>query len=622
MNKNILDNINSPEDIKKMNFENLDKLAEDIREFLIYSISKTGGHLASNLGVVDITLAMHYVFDSPKDKFVFDVGHQCYTHKILTGRKGLFDNLRKSGGLSGFPKPSESIHDAFIAGHSSTSISAAYGMDVGYRLQKKDMYSVALIGDGAFTGGMPFEALNNIGRDDDSNVIIIFNNNNMSISPNVGSFSKYMTGIRSNQSYLNIKKSLENILGNSKFLGKKIKTTLSNSKNLIKDIVYNRNFFEDMGLNYIGPIDGHNIAHLVSILNYAKQVNKPIVIHIETTKGKGYEYAEQDPVLFHGIPKFDKTTGDSDISNCDSFSIVVGKEIKNIADRNPKICGITAAMTLGTGLQFLKESHPNRFFDVGIAEQHGTTFCGGLSSSGMIPIFCVYSTFLQRGFDQLIHDICIDKKRVIFAVDRAGIVGDDGETHQGIFDVSYGLMIPNITIFSPSNYQECKDCLNFAVDNMESPVIIRYPKGSQGKINTYLENQTSSINYKYMDNNSNILVVCYGRIFDNVLKAYEFICGEGISISILKIIKLKPVEDDILNIICKYKKVFFFEEGIQSGGLGEHILYKSFKIGFRGFYKIIAIKDSFVEQGDINFLFKKFGFDDESIYKTILNEER
>ncbi|MDK2802481.1 MAG: 1-deoxy-D-xylulose-5-phosphate synthase [Oscillospiraceae bacterium] len=622
MNKNILYNINFPEDLKKIKLENLDKLAEDIREFLIYSISKTGGHLASNLGVVDITLAMHYVFDSPKDKFVFDVGHQCYTHKILTGRKKLFNNLRKSGGLSGFPKPSESMHDAFIAGHSSTSISAAYGMDAGYRLQKKDMHSVVLIGDGAFTGGMPFEALNNIGRDDNSNVIIIFNNNDMSISPNVGSFAKYITGIRSKESYLKIKKSLENILGSSKYLGPKIKNTLSNSKNLIKDMVYHGNFFEDMGLNYIGPIDGHNISHLVNILNYAKQVKKPIVIHIETTKGKGYEYAEQDPVLFHGIPKFDKITGDPDISSCDSFSVIVGKEIKSMADKNPKICGITAAMTLGTGLQFLKEYHPDRFFDVGIAEQHGTTFCGGLSSSGMIPIFCVYSTFLQRGFDQLIHDICIDKKKVIFAVDRAGIVGDDGETHQGIFDVSYSLMIPNITIFSPSNYQECKDCLNFAVDNINSPVIIRYPKGSEGKRNESIKNQDRSINYTYINNNHNILVVCYGRIFDNVLKAYKLLFEQGVSISILKIIKLKPVEDEILNIICKYKKVFFFEEGIQSGGLGEHILYKSFEIGFRNFYKIIAIKDIFIEQGDINFLFKKLGFDAESICKTILNKEK
>lgn len=611
----ILNKIESPSDIKYLSTERLNKLSEEIRMFLVNKISKTGGHLASNLGSIELTLGMHYVFDSPKDKLLFDVGHQCYTHKILTGRRTQFDNLRQEGGISGFPDPKESTHDAIIGGHSSTAISAGLGMQKAMELLGKDGYTVVLIGDGAFTGGMVYEAINNAGRDA-KKLIVILNHNNMSISRNVGAFARYLVHIRNKPGYLKFKRRLEILLERTPLIGKKLKGTVKTSKTTVKNLLYHSNFFEDLGFHYIGPVDGHKVGDVIASLKTAKKLDKPVLIHAETIKGKGYIPAEKKPMDYHGVPKFNLTKGDPDISSADSYSIFFGQLVKELATRNDRICGVTAAMEYGTGLQYLHEEYPDRFFDVGIAEQHAMTFCVGMAIIGMIPIYAVYSTFLQRAYDQVIHDAAIQNQKVILAIDRAGVVGDDGETNQGIFDVSYLSAIPNVTIMSPASYKELEACLRDGIENKTGVVAVRYPRGKDET--TYInESNIFELEYQYIDNGCDTIMVTYGRIFQNCVDALEILDNRGVEVSLLRLITIKPIKEEVVQILKSYKDIFFFEEVIESGGIGQQLLYRLHESGYRGNYKITAIKDTFIKHGEVKSILKKLRLDKDSISNTV-----
>ena len=469
--------INSPADIKRMNKEDLSNLAKDIRKFLIKKVSATGGHLASNLGVVELTLALHKVFDSPEDKIIWDVGHQAYVHKILTGRQDGFDSLRQYGGMSGFPKESESQHDIFDTGHSSTSISVALGLACARDIQKQKHQVIAVIGDGAFTGGMAIEALNNLGYLN-KNMIVILNDNEMSIDKNTGAFSSYMSKIMMNSDTLIMKENLDKFM-NMTQIGSKI----SKRANRLTDSIFTSlspsecGLIDALGIKYFGPIDGHNIEELVETLEFIKNVDGPKFIHVKTVKGKGYKFAQDHPEDYHGVDKFDYRTGVKP-GKTRSISSIVGITLAEMANYNENIIAITAAMPTGTGLNIFSKLHPDRYFDVGIAEQHATTFAAGLAKAGLKPYFAVYSSFLQRGYDQLIHDVCITSKPVTFLIDRAGLVGNDGETHHGMFDLSYLNPIPNLTVMAPMDSQEMIDMIRFS-ERMDSPLAIRYPRGSE-----------------------------------------------------------------------------------------------------------------------------------------------
>ena len=456
-----LDKINSPADVKKLSVPQLEQLAKEIRQLLISVISHTGGHLAPNLGVVELTLALHKVFNTPEDKIIFDVGHQAYIHKIITGRREQFPTLRQYGGLSGFPKRSESEHDAFGTGHSSTSISAALGMACARDLQGEDYNVVAVIGDGSMTGGMAFEALNNAGMLH-KNMIVVLNDNEMSISKNVGAMSEYLYQLRTGETYNKIKNDIEGWLKNMEF-GSDVLKAIRRLKGSVKYLMVPTSIFEELGFTYLGPVDGHNLEDLEEVLYTAKSYHKPVVVHVNTVKGKGYAPAEKNPGEFHGISKFDIMTGNPEVSSDDCYSTVFGRELLKLALKDQKICAVTAAMKYGTGLQYFSNQLKDRFFDVGIAEQHAVTFSAGLASMGKIPVFAVYSSFLQRAIDQLIHDVTIGKNHIVLGIDRAGIVGEDGETHQGLYDIPLLTAIPNAEIYSPACYEELKMCLNEAI---------------------------------------------------------------------------------------------------------------------------------------------------------------
>lgn len=610
----ILDKINNPRDLDKLTKDEIKILTEEIREFLIDSISKTGGHLASNLGVVELTLAIHKVFDSPNDKIVWDVGHQCYTHKIITGRKDKFDKLRKENGLSGFPKPSESEHDAFIAGHSSTSISAGFGIAKAMSLKGKDNYVVSVIGDGAFTGGMVYEAFNNAGRSNEK-LIVILNHNEMSISKNVGAFAKYLSSIRSKPEYRNLKKVIENILNYMPF-GNVIKKSIVTSKSSFKKMIYGNTFFEDMGFDYLGPINGHNYEDLVDALETAKAIKRPVVVYVDTTKGKGYSYAEENPGAYHGTPAFDIETGNPDISAQDSYSSAFGKALVEFADNDDTICAVTAAMKYGTGLQYFYCKHKDRFFDVGIAEQHAVTFCAGLASQGMKPVFAVYSSFLQRGFDQVIHDCAIENQNVIFGIDRAGLVGEDGETHQGIFDVMFLSSIPNVTVYSPESYDEVKFVLEQSLYKQKGVKAIRYPRGSQNINHTLICDEYED--YLLQKNSDENLILTYGKVTNEVCQAVQELKEKNIECSILKLIKISPLPTDVIDIAKQYKNIFVFEEVIKNGGIGQKLLSELVENGYKGNIRITAIDNQFVKQASVTSCYKKFNLDKDGIIEVVL----
>ncbi|MFZ2538282.1 MAG: 1-deoxy-D-xylulose-5-phosphate synthase [Oscillospiraceae bacterium] len=615
MEYNLLDKINNPCDLKNLTNKQLTELCAEIRSFLINTISKTGGHLASNLGTVELTVAMHKVFDCPEDKFIFDVGHQCYTHKLLTNRKDRFETLRKKGGISGFPKPSESEYDSFISGHASTSISAAYGIAKAFELQNKKNYAVAMIGDGAFTGGEAYEALNNAGRSK-TRLIVILNHNDMSISKNVGAFARYLSTIRSKPSYLKLKSIVEKILRHIPVIGKPLKRWLEDSKSTLKMILYRSTFFEELGYTYLGPIDGHDIEQLINVLTRAKESNSPVLIQVETIKGKGYPFAEQNPGAYHALAGFDVLNGGDNVVMSDCYSNVIGTELTHLADENEKICAITAAMKYGTGLHIFYTAHKDRFFDVGIAEGHAVTFAGGLASQGLLPVFCVYSSFLQRGYDQIIHDLAIDPKHVVLCVDRAGIVGEDGETHQGIFDVAFLSHIPGITIYSPEGYDEAKLCLQKAINQDNGVVAVRYPRGGDSK----QHNLPISTTISYVDNDMNMLLISYGRVFTNCFKATKSLETQSVKLSLLKITQIAPLDKEMLEIALSYEKIFFVEEGIKTGGIAEQVCATITAMGYKGSFNTIAIENTFVKQGDVPSVLADLRLDAKSIEKYILQE--
>lgn len=615
MNDSILKNIKSPADIKNLSYEELDELASQIRHELISTVSKNGGHLASNLGVVELTIALHKCFDSPKDKFVFDVGHQIYTHKLLTGRYDRFSTIRTEGGLSGFPRPTESEHDIFFTGHSSTSISSAYGISVSELIRGSKNYTIAVIGDGAFTGGLAYEAINNVGRNKDAKLIVVLNDNEMSISQNVGSISKYLTNIRTTRQYFRLKASLESALNHIPLIGRKLSSGVYKLKTSIKNKLYNSNMFEDLGFRYMGPVDGHNIHKLTEVLEQAKHIDRPVLLHVHTKKGKGYELAEQNPSEFHGISKFDTDTGET-VAKGPNFSDEFGKYLCELASKDSRICAITAAMSLGTGLSEYATNYSDRFFDVGIAEEHAVVFSSGLAKGGMIPFFVVYSTFLQRCYDQLIHDAALQKQKMIIAIDRAGFVGEDGETHQGIFDVAFMNTISNFTIYAPATYDEMRKDMYKAVYKDSNVIAIRYPRGSECELPEDFV-PTYDVFDIYGDEKADVSLVTYGRIFGNACKAYNELKNQGMSIRVVKLNKIKPLDPSIVEILKDSRSIFFFEEGIQNGGVGEKLALRLLEAGYHGEYKLTAVDYCFVEQGSVASTIAKNNLDTDSMVEIV-----
>ncbi len=602
MDYKILSGINSPEDVKKLNSGQLDELCLEIRDKIIDTVSKNGGHLASSLGAVELTVALHRVFSSPNDAMIFDVGHQSYAHKLLTGRFDKFSTIRTENGLSGFMRPSESEHDPFVTGHSSNSISAAYGIYKAKSLSGKEGTAIAIIGDGAMTGGMAYEALNNAGGKK-GNFLIVLNDNKMSISRNVGSVARCFTHLRNRPRYHSVKFAINRYLLKIPFVGGWISNVLFAVKEYIKGIVYRNNIFVDMGFNYLGPVDGHDINMMEKLFNIAKSYNRPSLIHVITTKGRGYSYAESSPKNYHGVSPFDIETGEC-FSKNNTFSDVAGLSLCDLAENNDKVCAVTAAMTSGTGLTDFAKNYKNRFFDVGIAEQHAVTFSAGLAKGGMIPFFAVYSSFLQRGYDQILHDCAIANLPVKFLIDRAGIVGEDGESHQGVFDVAYLSSIPNVNIYSPCFYRELQQLIPYVANNGKL-CAVRYPRGCE---NNNFDGEISG-DYTVIGNNSKNALITYGRLFSNAFEVKDDLSD----VDIIKLNKIYPIDDGLINKLMEYKNIQFFEEGIKSGGIGQHIGNLLAEKDFCGNYKVHAIDGKFVPAGKVSSLFKKYGLDSASM---------
>lgn len=612
----ILDKITSPGEVKELSNVELEVLAGEIREFLIDSVSKTGGHLASNLGVVELTISLFKSFNLEKDKIVWDVGHQSYVHKILTGRKDQFNNLRKYNGLSGFPKRCESKYDAFDTGHSSTSISAALGMARARDIKNEDNQVVAVIGDGALTGGMALEALNDVGFKK-TKMIVILNDNQMSISPNVGGLSTHLNNLRMEPRYNKLKSNINETLSNSN-AGKKLASCISRFKDSIKQFVVPSMLFEDMGLKYIGPINGHDIETMTEVLEKAKQIDEPVIIHVVTSKGKGYELAEKNPNKFHGVSPFDLESGEAYIPSERSYSKVFGDAMLDLAKEDERIVAITAAMPDGTGLKGFEKEFPNRFFDVGIAEAHATTLAAGLASANLKPVFAVYSTFLQRAFDQLIHDVCIQNMPVIFAIDRAGLVGEDGETHQGMFDLSYLSQVPNMTVLAPKHLNEIKVMLKWAF-TQNGPVAIRYPRGTDccNEMNPLTE--ISYGKWERIITGEKIAIIAVGKMLQHALLAKEILKSNGINPTIINATFVKPLDKNMLeNLVKEGYDIVTIEDNIINGGFGSYVLMKLYELGFRNKYKALGFKDKFVPQGNVDLLYKENKLDPEGIAEAII----
>ena len=613
----ILETIEQENDIKKVAPEQWTVLAEEIRDFLIHKISVTGGHLGSNLGAVELTMALHLSLMLPKDKIVWDVGHQSYTHKILTGRKAGFENLRKYGGMSGFPKRKESDCDCFDTGHSSTSISAGLGLVEARDLRNEDHTIVSVIGDGSLTGGMAYEALNNAARLK-KNFIIVLNDNNMSISENVGGVSKYLNNIRTAERYLDIKEGIYNSLMESR-LGEPIVESIRRAKSSVKHLVIPGMLFEDMGLTYLGPVDGHNIPDMLKVFREAKRCKSAVIVHVLTQKGKGFAPAEKHPARFHGAEPFDIETGlpltpKTKSNYTDVFSTVMCK----LGDRDENIVAITAAMPDGTGLKRFRNMYPDRFFDVGIAEEHAVTFAAGLAAGGMKPVVAIYSSFLQRAYDQILHDVCIQNLPVVFAIDRAGLVGSDGETHQGIFDLSYLSSIPNMHILAPKNKWELSDMLKFAIA-FHGPIALRYPRGeAYDGLREYREPIVLG-KAEWIYQGDKIALVAVGSMIKTALTVRELLIHKGIDCSIINARFVKPIDTKLLGEVSKiHELVVTMEENVASGGFGEKVRAYFDSISARAKLINISIPDEYVEHGNVEILRKEVGIDADSIVSRIL----
>lgn len=614
----VLERIHKENDIKQLNKQELSVLSDEIREFLIEKISVTGGHLASNLGVVELTMALHLAFELPKDRMIWDVGHQAYTHKLLTGRKSGFDDLRKHGGMSGFPKRKESSCDAFDTGHSSTSISAGLGYVEAREILGEKHYVISVIGDGSLTGGMAYEALNNASHLK-SNFIIVLNDNNMSISRNVGGMSKYLNGLRTADAYTDLKKGVETALKRVPVAGKPIVEHIRKTKSGIKQLLVPGMFFEDMGITYLGPVDGHNITELYRAFQEAKRLNNAVLVHVITKKGKGYSPAENEPSKFHGTGPFEVETGNAvSPKDGDTYTDVFGKVMCDIAAKNPKVVAITAAMEDGTGLTEFAKRFSKRFFDVGIAEEHAVTFAAGLAAGGLKPVFAVYSSFLQRGYDQLIHDVALQNLPVVFAVDRAGIVGNDGETHQGIFDLSYLSSIPNMTVISPKNKWELADMIRYAV-SCDAPVAVRYPRG---KAYTGLEEYRKPITFQTSETifeEDSIAIFVVGHMMEIAEKVRMNLKETGYNCSLINSRFIKPIDEEILREMAKDHSLFVtIEENVLSGGYGQKV--QDFVMSRRLSADVlnITVPDEYVEHGNTDVLRKEIMLDAESVTKQII----
>ena len=613
----ILEKINKPNDIKKLSPIEYNQLADEIRQFLIDKISVTGGHLASNLGVVELTMALHIVFNLPKDKLIWDVGHQSYTHKILTGRKNQFDELRKFGGMSGFPKRNESDYDAFDTGHSSTSISAGLGIAMARDVQHEDYSVVSVIGDGALTGGMAYEALNNASGIK-VNFVIILNDNTMSISKNVGGVSNMLSEIRSSDSYYDLKENIGNVLYKLP-KGDKVVKLIQKTKSNLKQVILHDSMFESMGIYYLGPVDGHDMDKLIKILTVAKRINGPVLVHVVTQKGRGYKPAERNPSKFHGIGPFDVATGmEINKSALPTYSQVFSNSICEIAKKDRSVCAITAAMPDGVGLAKFSKWFPDRFFDVGIAEAHAVTFAAGLSAGGLKPVFAVYSSFLQRAYDQILHDVCIQQLHVVFAIDRAGLVGSDGETHQGIFDISFLSSIPNMTIMAPKNDYELKSSLEFALEEFNGPIAIRYPRGEAvvrfHEFNAPVEYGKAELMYEESD----IAILALGSMVDTAFNVRERLKEQGYNVTLVNARFVKPIDSAMIDkISTTHKLIVTLEENVSSGGFGRAVCQYINDKELHNYVLDISLPDDYIEHGSVDILRRETGIDEDTIVKRI-----
>ncbi|MBU3091559.1 1-deoxy-D-xylulose-5-phosphate synthase [Clostridium sp. CM028] len=614
----ILDDFNDINSVKKMSIQELNVFAGEIRSFLIEKVSKTGGHLASNLGVVELTLSLYNVFNLDKDKLIWDVGHQSYVHKILTGRKDKFDALRNFGGLSGFPKKEESKYDIFESGHSSTSISAGLGIARARDLQKEDYNVISVIGDGALTGGMSFEALNDIGFRK-TKMIIVLNDNQMSISKNVGGMSKYLSQFRIDPTYNRIKKEINSTLRKIPSVGDGMVSSIQKIKNGIKQVIVPGMLFEHMGIKYLGPIDGHDIKEVSKVLKLAKEIDGPVIIHVITKKGKGYKFAENQPRKYHSVGPFNPLIGELCGSSKKSYSDGFGEQIVSLAKENKNIVAITAAMPEGTGLEMFSKQFPNRFFDVGIAEQHAVTMAAGMASQGLKPIFAVYSTFLQRAYDQIVHDVCIQKLPVIFAIDRAGIVGADGETHQGVFDLSYLSHIPNMTIMAPKCISELKSMLTFAV-KQDYPIAIRYPRGGDNcnvKMSP-IENFKRG-KWETLLGGGKIAFIATGKMVQNAILVREKLNNMGIEATVINACFIKPIDKELLlELVNKKYSLVTIEDNLVHGGLGSLVLEYVNSLTTKTRVINLGFKDEFIPHGTVDILYKLHKLDVDGIFESIL----
>lgn len=605
----ILEKINAPEDVRSLSKDELQELCGDLRKFLVQSVSKTGGHLASNLGAVELTIALHRVFDTSKDKLVFDVGHQCYVHKILTGRKEQMNSLRQYGGIAGFPKPVESVHDAFIAGHASNSISVALGMARARRISGENHEIIALIGDGALTGGLAYEALCDAG-DSGEPLIIILNDNGMSINPNVGGMASYLARQRLQPSYKSFKERYRKVMKRIPG-GRAILKFTHNIKTLLKRSILNCSMFEEMGLQYAGPVDGHNIERIEEVLLWAKQTGEPTLVHVMTQKGKGYKFAEENPGKFHGISPFDPETGETAPPK-ENFSSVFGDCMCALAEKDDKVCAITAAMTEGTGLGEFSKKYPERFFDVSIAEGHASAMAAGIAAGGGKPVFAVYSTFLQRAYDMLIHDVAIEGHHVVFGVDRAGLVGQDGETHHGLFDIGFLSTVPKMTVFCPSSFAELRDMLEYAVEYCNGPVSVRYPRGGEGQ---YREGGTQAV--KLVKDGTDIMILTYGMTVNDAIEAANILEEKGISAGVLKLGVVAPLDiEKVISHVTKTGRLIVVEETAENGCVGQQILSGLMEKGVFVKTQLLNTGKDFVTHGSVDFLRKECGIDAHSIADT------
>ena len=612
----LLDNIDQPSDLKNLDKEQVNKLCAEIRQFLLRNISRTGGHLASNLGAVELTVALHRVMTTPMDKIVFDVGHQCYTHKLLTGRRSGFAKLRQLDGISGFPNPNESEHDAFIAGHGNTALSLSIGMAWAKKIRHEPGWVVAVIGDGAFTGGMVYEGMNNIGSLD--NLLVILNDNKMSISHNVGALARYLTHLRTTTAYFDAKNNVRSFLDSVPVVGTPLKKALTEGKTLLRRAMYHSTMFEDMGFQYIGPVDGHNEEELERTLRTISQRPGPHFLHVVTKKGKGYQPAEMNPGNYHGVSAFDPDgMPDPEVSPKESFSTTFGQALAREAAQNSRICAITAAMKYGTGLQFFSHSAPERFFDVGMAEQHAVTFAAGLASQGMLPVVCIYSTFLQRSYDQIIHDVNLLRENVVFAIDRAGFVPADGETHQGIYDPAF-LSQLGMPLYAPSNYQELNYWLQQLLsDRFHGPRAIRYPRGGQDAALAEFGCTGEDYDFLCKADDATIVLVSYADELADLLQAERELQQKSIACDVIKSVKLYPFTDKMIADLSKYKIILFAEECIANGSIGEHLEYALQQNGWNGRFIHCAVRNACLPHASVAQIKQATGLDAAHLVQAV-----